>query len=98
MSDTEEIDEVAVARMVAMNAYGEVILRFQLVEMSYWSILAFRKPSGMSLDQHMAKLDNYHRETGERLIRHLGLPAELFDEAMIANQDPEPAGAPVPPG
>jgi hypothetical protein len=32
------------------------MLRFQLLEMSYWSILAARKRRRMSLDQHIAKL------------------------------------------
>jgi hypothetical protein len=39
---TDVVDDVAVARFTAMGAYGEVMLRFQLLEMSYWSILAAR--------------------------------------------------------
>ena len=84
MSETDEIDETAVARFVAMGAYGEVMLRFQLLEMSYWSIFAARKPPGMSLDQHIAKLTEWDRQTGERLIKALGLPDDLRDEAMTA--------------
>ncbi|MGH4018642.1 MAG: hypothetical protein ACRDT0_05245 [Pseudonocardiaceae bacterium] len=84
MSKTDEVDDTAVARCVAMNAYGEVMLRFQLLEMSYWSILAARKPPGMSLDQHIAKLTEWDRQTGERLIKALGLPDYLRDEAMTA--------------
>lgn len=83
MSETE-VDDTAVARFVAMGAYGEVMLRFQLLEMSYWSILAVRKPPGMSLDQHIAKLTEWDRQTGERLIKALGLPEDLYDEAMTA--------------
>ncbi len=67
-----------------MGAYGEVMLRFQLLEMSYWSILAVRKPPGMSLDQHIAKLTEWDRQTGERLIKALGFPDDLHDEAMTA--------------
>ena len=84
MSETDEVDDTAVARFVAMGAYGEVMLRFQLLEMSYWSILAARKPSGMSLDQHIVKLAEWDRQTGERLIKALGLPDDLRDEAMTA--------------
>jgi hypothetical protein len=67
-----------------MGAYGEVMLRFQLLEMNYWSILAARKPPGMSLDQYIAKLTEWDRQTGERLIKVLGLPDDLRDEAMTA--------------
>jgi len=66
-----------------MNAYGEVMRRFQLLEMSYWSILAARKPPGMSLDQHIVKLTEWDRQTGERL-KALDLPDDLHDEAMTA--------------
>lgn len=84
VSETDEVDDVAVSRFVAMGAYGEVMLRFQLLEMSYWSILAARKPSAMSLDQHIAKLTEWDRQTGERLINALGLPDDLHGGAMIA--------------
>ena len=84
VSETDEVDDVAVSRFVAMGAYGEVMLRFQLLEMSYWSILAARRPSAMSLDQHIAKLTEWDRQTGERLINALGLPEDLHGEAMIA--------------
>jgi hypothetical protein len=84
VSETDEVDDTAVARFIAMGAYGEVMLRSQLLEMSYWSILAARKPPGMSLDQHIAKLTEWDRQTGERLIKALGLPDDLRDEAMTA--------------
>jgi hypothetical protein len=84
VSETDEVDGTAVARFVAMGAYGEVMLRFQLLEMSYWSILAARKRRGMSLGQHIAKLTEWDRQTGERLIKALGLPDDLRDEAMTA--------------
>jgi hypothetical protein len=84
VSETDEVDDTAVSRFVAMGAYGEVMLRFQLLEMSYWSILAARKPPGMSLDQYIAKLTQWDRQTGERLIKALGLPDDLRDEAMTA--------------
>ena len=60
-----------------MGASGEVMLRFQLLETSYWSILAARKPQGMSLDQHMVNLSEWDRQTGERLINALRQPDEL---------------------
>ncbi len=84
VSETDEVDDVVVGRFVAMGAYGEVMLRFQLLEMSYWSILAARKPPAMSLDQHITKLTEWDRQTGERLIKALGLPDDLHGEAMIA--------------
>jgi hypothetical protein len=75
VSEIDKVDDVA--RFVAMGAYGEVMLRFQLLKMSYWSILAARKPPGMSLDQHIAKLTEWYRQTGERLVKALGLPDDL---------------------
>jgi hypothetical protein len=51
INGTDVVGDVAVARFAAMGAYGEVLLRFQLLEMSYWSILAARKPRGMNWDQ-----------------------------------------------
>jgi hypothetical protein len=81
---TNVVDDVAVARFTAMGAYGEVMLRFQLLEMSYWSILAARKPRGMNWDQYTAKLAGWDRQTGDRLINALGLPSDLQDEAIIA--------------
>jgi hypothetical protein len=81
---TDVVDDVAAARCAAMGAYGEVMLRFQLLEMSYWSILAARKPRGMNWDQYTAKLTGWDRQTGERLINALGLPSDLQDEAITA--------------
>src|SRR5438067_1482064 len=49
-----------------------------------WSILAARKPRGMSLDQHIAKLTEWDRQTGERLINALGLPPDLHDDPITA--------------
>ncbi|MCA1705184.1 MAG: hypothetical protein LC808_18770 [Actinobacteria bacterium] len=38
----------------------------------------------MSLDQHIVKLTEWDRQTGERLINALGLPPDLHDEAITA--------------
>lgn len=81
---TDVVDDVAMARFTTMGAYGEVMLRFQLLEMSYWSILASRKPLGMSLAQHIAKLRKQDRQTAQRLINTLDLPPDLHREAMTA--------------
>jgi hypothetical protein len=71
-----------VSRFVLFGAYGEIMLRFQLLEMSYWSILAARMQRGVQLDQGMQKVKGWERQTGERLIKALGLPDELHDEAF----------------
>lgn len=84
VSGTDDVDDAAVARLVVMNAYGEIMLRFQLLEMSYWRILASRLKRGVSFDQGMAKLEGWERQTGERLINVLDLPDDLPDEAMTA--------------
>ena len=81
MSDVEQSD-ADVLRFVLFGAYGEVMLRFQLLEMSYWSILAARLKRGVQLDQGMQKVEGWERQTGERLIKALGLPDELYDEAL----------------
>ena len=83
MSDVEQSD-ADVLRFVLFGAYGEVMLRFQLLEMSYWSILAARLKRGVQLDQGMQKVEGWERQTGERLIKALGLPDELCDEALTA--------------
>ena len=50
MPDVEEPD-ANVSRFILFGAYGEIMLRFQLLEMSYWSILAARLKRGVTLDQ-----------------------------------------------
>jgi hypothetical protein len=73
-----------VSRFLLFGAYGEVMLRFQLLEMSYWQILAARRKRGVQLHQGMQKVEGWERQTGERLIKALGLPDELYDEANTA--------------
>ena len=83
MSDEDQPD-ADVFRFVLFGAYGEIMLRFQLLEMSYWSILAARMKRGVQLDQGMQKVEGWERQTGERLVKALGLPDELRDEATTA--------------
>jgi hypothetical protein len=84
-AEADEIDDEAVARLVVMNGYGEVMLRFQLLEMSYWSILAETKlKRGISLDQAMGNVAGWESQTGGRLLNVLGLPADLEDDARTA--------------
>ena len=84
MTDVDESDDTDVSRFTVFYGYGEVMLRFQVLEMSYWQILATRLKRGMTLDQGMQKVEGWERQTGERLIKVLGLPDELRDEAFTA--------------
>ena len=86
MSDVADADQsdASVSRFLVFGAYGEVMLRFQLLEMTYWSILAARLERGVQLDQGMQKVEGWERQTGERLIKALGMPDELYDEALTA--------------
>jgi hypothetical protein len=43
-------DDPAVDRYLVLFAFGETVLRFQLLEMSLWSILAMRLKSGTTLE------------------------------------------------
>ncbi len=84
MTDAEQVEDPKIDQFLVMGAYGETMLRFQLLEMSYWSILAARLKRGATLDQGMTKLAGWESQTGGRLIKALGLPGELKDEADMA--------------
>jgi hypothetical protein len=84
VTDVDESDDTDVSRFTVFYGYGEVMLRFQVLEMSYWQILATRLKRGMTLDQGMQKVEGWEHQTGERLIKVLGLPDELRDEAFTA--------------
>jgi hypothetical protein len=71
-------------RFTLMNGYGEVMLRFQVLEMSYWQILATRIKQRSTLDQGIARLNGWAGQTGERLVNGLGLPVDLRAEAEAA--------------
>jgi hypothetical protein len=74
-------DDPAVDRYLVLFAFGETVLRFQLVEMSLWSILAMRLKRGTTLEQGMTKLAGWDLQTMGRLVGVLGLPDELKAEA-----------------
>jgi hypothetical protein len=82
MAETEH--DARFQRFTLMNGYGEVMLRFQVLEMSYWQILATRIKRGSTLDQGMVRLSGWAGQTGERLINGLGLPDDLRAEADAA--------------
>jgi hypothetical protein len=83
MADSSHSD-LDTARFIVMGAYGEVMLRFQPLEMDYWSILASRLKRGVTLDQAMRKVSGWDSQTAGRLVNTLGLPDALKDEAVIA--------------
>jgi len=84
MTESVEADEHRVAWFVVMGAYGEIMLRFQLLELSYSSILAMRLKNGTTLDQGMAKVAGWDSQTGGRLVGVLGLPDDLKIEGHKA--------------
>jgi hypothetical protein len=78
---SSEADE---ARFLVMGAFGETMMRFQLLEMSFWSILALRLKRGATLDQGIAKVAAWDAQTMGRLLGVLSLPDELKAEAQEA--------------
>lgn len=56
MADEPSVEDEATARFLVFGAFGETIMRFQLLEMSFWSILAVQLKKGVTLDQGMAKI------------------------------------------
>ncbi|MCE0764815.1 hypothetical protein LWC35_18155 [Pseudonocardia kujensis] len=72
------------ARFLVMGAFGETVMRFQLLEMTFWSILALRLKKGVTLDQGMAKVASWDAQTMGRLVGVLDLPDELKAEADTA--------------
>lgn len=81
-SAPSEADE---ARFLVMGAFGETVMRFQLLELSFWSILAMRMKKGITLDQGMEKVAGWDAQTMGRLVGGvLGLPDDLKGEAEQA--------------
>jgi hypothetical protein len=79
-----EADDPAVARFLVLGAFGETILRFQLVELSLWRILAARLKQGLTLEQGMAKVAGWDSQSMGRLVGVLSLPNALRAEAEQA--------------
>ncbi len=48
--------------------FGETIMRFQILELDLWAILAMRLKTGMSMDQAMAKVGGWDRLTTGQLV------------------------------
>lgn len=67
-----------------LGAFGETILRFQLVELSFWRILAARLRQGITLDQGITKVAGWDSQSMGRLVGVLGLPNNLRAEAEQA--------------
>jgi hypothetical protein len=79
---TEQLtDDPAVARGTVLLAFGETIMRFQILELSFWAILSMRLKDGMTMDQAMAKVGGWDRLTTGQLVGVLGLPEDLKAEA-----------------
>lgn len=77
-------EDPSTARFLVMGAFGETIMRLQLVELSFWSLLAMRLKQGVTLDQGMKKLTGWDAQTMGRLVGVLGLPDALQAEAEQA--------------
>lgn len=69
------------ARAVVLVGFGETITQFQLVELSFWAILATRLKRGVTLDHGMNKVAGWDAQTMGRLVGVLGVPDELKNEA-----------------
>jgi hypothetical protein len=77
-------DDPVEARGVVLLGFGETIMRFQFLEMTFFSILAIRMKKGITLDQGIAKLTGWTTQNMGRLVGTLGLPTDLKDEAEQA--------------
>lgn len=87
MSEPVSVDfpnDSAGARAVVLVGFGETIMRFQLMEMTFFSILAIRMKKGITLDQGMAKFTGWTTQNMGRLVGTLGLPDDLKEEAEQA--------------
>ncbi|WP_284741899.1 hypothetical protein [Amycolatopsis sp. RTGN1] len=73
-----------VARFVVFGAFGELLARFQVLELTFWGILAHRQKRGMTLDQRLAKIEGWNRGVLGNLVAAADLPAELEEEARRA--------------
>lgn len=82
MSGATPVDEDdGVGRFLVLGAFGETIFRFQLIELSFWTILAARLKHGTNLDQGLSKVSAWDAQTMGRLVGVLGLPEDLKEEA-----------------
>lgn len=79
-----EHGDSAVDRFLVLAAFGETILRFQLLELTFWTILAARLKSGITVEQGMAKVTGWDSQSMGRLVGALGLPPTLEAEAEEA--------------
>ncbi|WNV83190.1 hypothetical protein [Umezawaea sp. Da 62-37] len=73
-----------VARFVVFGAFGEILARFQVLELAFWGILAHRQKRGMTLEQRMGKIEGWNRGVLGNLVAAADLPAELDEEAHRA--------------
>jgi hypothetical protein len=69
------------ARAVVLLGFGETIMRFQILELGFWAILAMRLKRGITLGQAMGKVGGWDRLTTGQLVGVLGLPDDLKAEA-----------------
>lgn len=82
---TDEPSNADVSRFIIMGAYGEIMLRFQLLELDFWSLLVMQQKAGMSFDQRMNKIESWDRATMGRLLRGIAeMPEELDAECLRA--------------
>src|SRR2546423_3365665 len=83
VTDVNHVDpgDPAVDRYLVLFAFGETVLRFKLLEMSFWPIIAMWLKRGTTLEQGMTELAGWDLQTMGRLVGVLGLPDELKAEA-----------------
>lgn len=80
--DSDLGGECGASRFLVMGAYGETIFRFQCLELSFWSIRAYRQKQGMTFDQRMRKVESWDRKTTlGNLAKTAEIPDELKEEA-----------------
>lgn len=78
-------EEHQASNFLVFGAFGEVIFRFQVLELTFFSILAHRQKRGMSFDQRLQKLGAWdQRGMLKLLMQQAELPSELHKEALVA--------------
>ena len=82
--DADQEDPEGFQRYVIFGMYGELMLKFQLLEMTLWSFLSRSIKENTTLDQAMLKVEKWDRTTLGSIFRGLKnqdhWPADLVEE------------------
>lgn len=80
--ENQEPDPETAERFTVFGAYGEVMLKFQLLEMRLQSIAALGIRPGSNLEQGMAPLEGWREQPLGRIAEMLDLPNGTRQELL----------------